>query len=31
MAEGVSVNTESGNTMTYEQTMAAIDAVIADN
>jgi hypothetical protein len=26
-----SVNPESGNTMTYEQTMAAIDAAIADN
>jgi hypothetical protein len=38
MAEDVSANpvgsvnaTESGNTMTYEQTMAAIDAAIADN
>jgi hypothetical protein len=31
MAEDRSVNTESGNTMTYEQTMAAIDAAIADN
>jgi hypothetical protein len=30
--ESVTVNTESGNTsMTYEQTMAAIDAAIADN
>ena len=26
-----SVNAESGNTMTYEETMAAIDAAIADN
>jgi len=26
-----SVNPESGNNMTYEQTMAAIDAAIADN
>ncbi len=31
MAEDRSVNPESGNTMTYEQTMAAIDAAIADN
>ena len=30
--ESVTVNTESGNnSMTYEQTMAAIDAAIADN
>jgi hypothetical protein len=26
-----SVNTESGNNMTYEETLAAIDAAIADN
>jgi hypothetical protein len=32
MAEDVSnVNTESGNNMTYEEAMAAIDAAIADN